>query len=66
MYSPLGCDLSSSDDTANLGMILGMDLRLRLETSGDESLSFWDESEVVEVDSEVPGQLTLDRGVLKE
>ena len=46
-------------------MILGMDLRERLDTRGEESLSFCDESEVVDVDSEVPGQLTLERGVLK-
>ena len=65
LYSPLACGLSSSDDTASLGMILGIDLRERLDTRGEESLSFCDESEVVDVDSEVPGQLTLERGVLQ-
>ena len=46
-------------------MILGIDRKVRLEISGDESLSFWEESEVVDVDRDVPGQLTLDLGVLK-
>ena len=64
-YSPLEWGLSSSDDTASLGMILGIDRKVRLEISGDESLSFWEESEVVDVDRDVPGQLTLDLGVLK-
>ena len=45
-------------------MMLGFDRRLRFVIRGDESLSFCEESEVAEVDSDVPGQLTLERGVL--
>ena len=45
-------------------MMLCIDRRLRLAIRGDESLSFCDESEVADVDNDVPGQLTLERGVL--
>ena len=46
-------------------MMLCIDRRLRLAIRGDESLSFCDESEVADVDNDVPGQLTLERGVLR-
>ena len=45
-------------------MMLCIDRKLRFAIKGEESLSFCEESEVAEVDSDVPGQLTLDRGVL--
>ena len=45
-------------------MMLCIDRKLRLAIKGDESLSFCEESEVAEVDNDVPGQLTLERGVL--
>lgn len=60
--------MSSSDDTATLGIVgWGILIVERTDffvTIGDESLSFCDESEA-EVDLDIPCTLILDRGVLK-
>ncbi len=66
-----GVCLSSSEDTATRGIVVGwgllmVDLTVRLDTRGEvESLSVWEESDV-EVDMALSWRLRLDRGVLKQ